>query len=222
MAIYRLLNGQHHTTEVVGKTKNDAPITEEKSYRPGDLIDTEEDLLRYNGALGMSPKFEKVGESKPKPRFQSPSRDPNFQAQERAPSTSSTSPRAAAGIEGDTGGVEQPAPSPTTTSSNMPPAEVSDEDFDEEVQEPTTEQLQGDGGQQSDPNAAYQTPKQGQPPKESSTPPQPRQKTLDEEYGPLEKLTVSQLQDIADEEEIELKGASKKDDIIRNLRAAKR
>jgi hypothetical protein len=219
MAIFRLLNGQHHTTEVVGKTKNDAPITEEKSYRPGDLIDTEEDLLRYNGAIGMSPKFEKVGESKPKPRFQSPSRDPNFQAQERAPSTSSTSPRAAAGIEGDTGGVEQPAPSPTTTSSNMPPAEVSNEDFDEDVQEPTTEQLQGGagGGQQGQP----QQPKQDQPPKQDS-PPQPRQKTLDEEYGPLEKLTVSQLQDIADEEEIELKGASKKDDIIRNLRAAKR
>jgi hypothetical protein len=212
MAIYRLLNGQHHTTEVVGQTKNGAPITEEKSYIPGDLIDTQEDLLRYNGAIGMSPKFEKVGESKPKPRFQSPSRDPNVQVQERAPSTSSTSPRAAAGIEGDTGGVEQPAPSPTTTSSNMPPAEVSNEDFDEEVQEPTMEQLQGGGGgQQGQP----QQPKQDQPP-------QPRQKTLDEEYGPLEKLTVSQLQDIADEEEIELKGASKKDDIIRNLRAAKR
>jgi hypothetical protein len=221
MTVYRLLNGQYHTTEVVGEAKSGAPITEEKSYRPGDLIDTDEDLLRYNGALGMSPKFEKVGESKPKMRFQSPSRDPNVQAQERAPSTSSTSPRAAAGIEGTTGGVEQPAPSPTTTASNMPPAEVEDEDYGDEGS-PTTEQLQKSDSQLPTTNPSSSQPKQDQPPAKQNSPPQPRQKTMDEEYGPLEKLTVAQLQDIADEEEIDVGGASKKDDIIRKLRAAKR
>jgi hypothetical protein len=51
-------------------------------------------------------------------------------------------------------------------------------------------------------------------------PQQPPPRDLDKDYGRLETLSVKDLQEIAAEEEVDLKGASKKEDIIRALRAS--
>jgi hypothetical protein len=51
MAKYRLLVGQH--------VDNHPSHEGDHVYVPGDIIDTDKDLLRFNG-VGMSPKFERL------------------------------------------------------------------------------------------------------------------------------------------------------------------
>lgn len=46
-------------------------------------------------------------------------------------------------------------------------------------------------------------------------------KTLEDQYGPLDEMTVSDLKEIASQEEIDLKGATHKADILKALKAAK-
>ncbi len=46
-------------------------------------------------------------------------------------------------------------------------------------------------------------------------------KTLDEQYGNLESLTVVELKEVAEAEEIDVKGVAKKEDMVKALRAHK-
>jgi hypothetical protein len=58
MAKYRLLRGSHHETKWV--QQGSEQVDEGTTYHKGDLIETDDDLLKYNSGDARSPKFERV------------------------------------------------------------------------------------------------------------------------------------------------------------------
>lgn len=154
---------------------------------------------------------------------------------EQAPSVSQTSPTAAAGFEGGVSHVPSPAPGQAVSPGSPPPST-------QPHHEPPSPQppapyaahqplegkpLKPDQQPQQTPIEHQRTPAQKEAAAQTTTSPPPGvlpgsfpPKSEAEMMRQLQGMTVKQLQDLAASEEIDLKGATNKDAIIKNIRTA--
>jgi hypothetical protein len=224
---FKLLVGQHIQGDLEAEPGKDGKYPE-RVYHAGEIFESESDLTRLNGP-GMTPKFERVDD----PRFQDENQRRRFlrstppESQQegddkekgRKPTNWPTTVKPPAqpeyateegqqGLQENVGGVEDPTPAPAASVSSRPQQP--------QPQQPPQQQRPQQG------HPPQPTPKSQQPqaqPQPKGEPKGEPKRDLEKEYGPLDKMTVQDLKELAEEEEIDLKGASRKEEMIKAIKA---
>lgn len=252
---FRVLHGQHIGHLDTGKkSKEGNPIFEDKTYPTGSVVDSDIDLLQFNG-VGMTPKFQRLdfggygshplGEvwdantetleqfvERMQTKQQQTQQHETKQwqettaARERPKSVSSASVSAAEGMEGGVSKVPQPAPgradlpTPANQPTNPPEGRIPDSHVSPGAQPklaPGSTELPDNEKQRG-----QDSPKSSSPaPLPPGVPPGTKPPKNEQEYAQmLQTMTVKDLQQYAAGQQIDLKGASNKDAIIKAIRLA--
>lgn len=198
MPWFKLLVGTHIQEDL--SAKPDARgVHPERVYHAGDVFESNTDLRALNG-IGMTPKFERVDVDNAPQNLRRAAEEPKPSRGEWPGSS---------------------VPQPSQYEANAP---LTGDPKTHALGEPPTGRAPIGSGEQVAGASAPQRPAYSggtpgrtegvEPPKAVSA-----KRDLDKDYGPLDKMSVNELREVAESEEIDLKGASKKEDIIKALRS---
>lgn len=211
MAKYKLVAGQHIQNDPDGK-----PHT----YNPGDIVESDTDLINKLGAERFILVSGEEGD-----RFPSQNAAPQGQVSEGFQVTSGREKEAgpAAPIRAET------ARDAARLAAGQPEAEREARDrtqgIAQEIEKKEGNQPTGEGQQATSQQATHQPthqPGQRQPTQGSSSQEKGRSPTEQKEYhAQLDRMTIQQLKAHAEEEEIDLKGAKTRDEMLKALKSAK-
>jgi hypothetical protein len=241
MPRFKLLVGQHVAADPadIERAREEKRPPRDRVYRAGETIDTEEDLSKLNAGPGMM-KFERL-EDPPRQRARGAqpmaNLPPGSEPDPRTGAVFSTAPATASAAPGGQVGTgfQEASGTPLGTISGPMNAPAQEKGFTgtgtprapgareiDRAREGQVARERPTGVQGTTPQTAKTPPPpkaEGEEPPPGGSPPPPSPESPSQEWTEeeLNQMTVPELRELAEEEEVDLKGASRKDEIVRAI-----